>query len=119
MFRNTRFPVRNASPSTTNAIAVNIKQKTYGYGLAGFGAGSLGLEATIDVYSKDGKCTSLFFPQHISGKEGFCCVCVAYEINLVNNILFFLICGCIYTIYHFLLTLDIQKIYFYLYWVMA
>ena len=29
---------------------MNIKPRTYGYGLAGFGAGVAGLEATIAVY---------------------------------------------------------------------
>jgi len=33
------------------SIAVNIKPRTYGYGLAGYGAGVAGLEATINVHN--------------------------------------------------------------------
>jgi len=35
--------------NTAGHIAVNIKPRTYGYGLAGYGAGQAGLEATINV----------------------------------------------------------------------
>ena len=50
--------VRQAVSSSRNAIAVNIQPKTYGFGMAGFGAGNLGLEATISVFSQDGECTA-------------------------------------------------------------
>jgi len=49
--------------SSSNAIAVNIQPRTYSFSGDGFGAGSLGLKATINVFSQDGADLTIAFTE--------------------------------------------------------